>query len=56
MRKIGLFGGSFDPVHKGHIEIAKIAISKLCLDEVILIPSGVSPHKEGLTEIGRAHV
>ena len=49
MRRIALFGGSFDPVHKGHIEIAKTAISRLCLDEVILIPSGVSPHKEGLS-------
>ena len=49
MRRIALFGGSFDPIHKGHIEIAKTAISRLCLDEVILIPSGVSPHKEGLS-------
>ncbi|MDO5477954.1 MAG: nicotinate-nucleotide adenylyltransferase [Clostridia bacterium] len=49
MRKIALFGGSFDPIHKGHVEIAKIAISKLNLDEVIFIPSGISPHKAGLT-------
>ncbi|MBQ2941790.1 MAG: nicotinate-nucleotide adenylyltransferase [Clostridia bacterium] len=49
MRKIALFGGSFDPIHKGHIEIAKEAVKALCLDEVIFIPSGISPHKAGLT-------
>ncbi len=48
MRKIALFGGSFDPIHKGHIEIAKIAMEKEELDEVIFIPSGKSPHKEEL--------
>ncbi len=48
MRKIALFGGSFDPIHKGHIEIAKIAMEKEGLDQVIFIPSGKSPHKEGL--------
>ncbi len=49
MRRIALFGGSFDPVHKGHVEIAKTAILKEGLDEVIFIPSGISPHKAGLT-------
>ncbi|MBR6719477.1 MAG: nicotinate-nucleotide adenylyltransferase [Clostridia bacterium] len=49
MRRIALFGGSFDPIHKGHVEIAKTAISRLSLDEVIFIPSGISPHKAGLT-------
>ena len=49
MRKIALFGGSFDPIHKGHVEIAKKAVKTLCLDEVIFIPSGISPHKAGLS-------
>lgn len=38
IKKIGILGGSFDPVHKGHITIAKIAIKMLNLDKVILIP------------------
>lgn len=45
MRKIGLFGGSFDPVHIGHISIAKIALEELDLDEVQFIPTGHNPWK-----------
>jgi len=47
MRKIGLFGGSFDPIQKGHVEIAKIALEELQLDEVQLIPTRNNPWKEG---------
>ena len=45
MKKIGLFGGSFDPVHIGHISIAKIALEELGLDEVQFIPTGHNPWK-----------
>ncbi len=48
MRKIALFGGSFDPIHLGHIKIARLAMEKTGLDEVIFIPSGKSPHKDSL--------
>lgn len=43
--KLGIFGGSFDPIHLGHISAAKRAKEALCLDRVIFIPSGQSPHK-----------
>ena len=33
-KKIGIFGGSFDPPHKGHLKISKIAIKKLSLDKI----------------------
>lgn len=46
MKKIGLFGGSFDPIHLGHIEIAKIALQQLELDEVQLIPTKNNPWKD----------
>ena len=46
-RKIGLFGGSFDPVHHGHLILAREALEKLGLDRVIFIPAGISPHKLG---------
>lgn len=46
MKKIGLFGGSFDPVHIGHISIATIALKELGLDEVQLIPTGHNPWKD----------
>ncbi len=40
MRRIGLFGGSFDPVHNAHLALARSALSELALDEVRWIPAG----------------
>ena len=44
-RKIALFGGTFDPVHLGHIHIAQAARDALDLDEVRFIPCRISPFK-----------
>lgn len=46
-RKIGLFGGTFDPVHLGHVHLADLARRTLALDEVRFIPCQISPHKTG---------
>ena len=43
--KIGLFGGTFDPVHMGHMILAETVRSDLDLDRVLFIPASVSPHK-----------
>ena len=43
---IGLLGGSFDPIHKGHIEIAKEALSLLSLDSFYFIPTKNNPWKD----------
>ena len=43
--KIGIFGGSFNPVHSGHVGITKRAIEELALDKLIVIPASVSPFK-----------
>ena len=45
MEKIGIFGGSFNPPHVGHILAAEHAAEKLGLTRVLLIPSGEAPHK-----------
>ncbi|MGM9550646.1 MAG: nicotinate (nicotinamide) nucleotide adenylyltransferase [Clostridia bacterium] len=45
--KIGLYGGSFDPVHIGHMAVAKAAKEQFGLDRVIFIPTGNMPHKKG---------
>ena len=45
MAKIGLFGGSFNPIHNGHINLAVSVKNELKLDKVIFIPSGTAPHK-----------
>jgi nicotinate-nucleotide adenylyltransferase len=43
--KIGLFGGSFDPVHLGHLLVARTAVEELGLDRLYLIPAAQSPFK-----------
>jgi nicotinate-nucleotide adenylyltransferase len=43
--KLGLLGGSFNPIHNGHLTIAGLVRDKLGLDQVLFIPTGVPPHK-----------
>ena len=45
--RIGILGGTFNPIHNGHLEMAEIAVDVFSLDDVILIPTGNPPHKEG---------
>lgn len=42
---LALYGGTFDPVHHGHLILAREAVEQLALDRVIFIPAGLSPHK-----------
>lgn len=44
--KIGILGGSFDPIHNGHIHMAQAACDNFALDQVWLIPAGHSPNKD----------
>ena len=44
-RQVGLFGGSFNPIHNGHLHLAKSVRKALALDEVLLMPAGEAPHK-----------
>ncbi len=45
MKKIGIYGGTFDPVHCGHLILARDALEQFGLDEVIFVPAALSPHK-----------
>jgi nicotinate-nucleotide adenylyltransferase len=47
-RRLGLYGGSFDPVHLGHLLVATAAVEELQLDRLVFIPAGRSPFKPGL--------
>jgi len=46
IRRVALFGGSFDPIHLGHLQVATAAREALDLDLVLFIPCRQSPHKE----------
>ena len=45
MQRIGLLGGTFDPVHDGHLQLAQLAREELALDKVLLVPAADPPHK-----------
>ena len=45
LRRIAIYGGTFDPVHNGHIEVARRVLQLFKLDEVIFVPACVPPHK-----------
>ena len=44
--KIGICGGTFDPIHTGHLVVAELVMSEFNLDKVLFIPSGMPPHKD----------
>ncbi len=46
MIKTGIFGGAFNPVHKGHVRLAEEAVKQLKLKRLLIIPTYDSPHKE----------
>jgi len=43
---IGLFGGSFDPIHRGHIALAQAAVRRYSLRQVLFVPASIPPHKQ----------
>ncbi len=49
MKKIGILGGTFDPIHLRHVEMAEAAKTQYELDSVLIMPDREPPHKNGLT-------
>ena len=47
LRRAAIYGGTFDPVHKGHLEVAARILELFELEEVIFVPACVPPHKRG---------
>ena len=51
-KSIGIFGGTFDPIHNGHVQIIENFLKLVHLDELIVVPTGNPPHKEKRIEAG----
>ena len=47
--RIGIMGGTFDPIHQGHIRMAQCALESMQLSRVLMLPSGNPPHKPDIT-------
>ena len=45
--RIGMLGGTFDPIHAGHLGLARVALDQLRLDRILFVPAGQPPHKRG---------
>ncbi len=45
-RRIGILGGTFDPIHNGHLIVAQEVVSSLELDRILFVPCGQPPHKQ----------
>jgi nicotinate-nucleotide adenylyltransferase len=54
LKRIGLFGGTFNPIHLGHIQVVQEVKKEFGLDKIFIIPSALPPHKEpdGLVDAG----
>lgn len=55
MMKIAMFGGSFNPPHIGHLQLAQAFINALSLDRLLLVPVFTPPHKEGKNMASTVH-
>ena len=50
--RFGILGGTFDPIHNGHLAIARAARERLALEKVFFVPAFIPPHKEGAVAAG----
>lgn len=55
MKKVGVFGGTFDPIHYGHLVTTQFVLEKRELEKIIFIPSHISPHKLEMKTVADLH-
>lgn len=53
-QRLGVYGGTFDPVHNGHLSVATALVENFALDQLLFVPAFVPPHKRG-QQISAAH-
>ena len=46
VERVGIFGGTFDPIHLGHLILAQVALEELDLDRIIFVPAAISPYTQ----------
>jgi len=51
--RVGLFGGTFNPIHNAHLHVAQTALEQCGLSKVIFVPNGVPPHKQDLMGVDK---
>ncbi len=56
MKKIGIYGGTFDPVHHAHLILAREAREQLGLETILFVPAAISPFKEAPAASGKARL
>ena len=56
MKKIGIYGGTFDPIHHGHLILGRQACEELGLEELIFVPAALSPFKKEARASGAARL
>lgn len=54
-RRLGVMGGTFDPIHYGHLVAAAAAVEEFGLEQVVFVPAGQPPHKEPVTVSDSVH-
>lgn len=53
--RIGILGGTFNPIHNGHLKIAELLLERLNLDKILFVPANIPPHKDDRGIIGAKH-
>ena len=54
MRRLGVIGGTFDPIHNGHLLLARFVSEQIDLDKVLFVPAAAPPHKDHRDDIAAA--
>jgi len=55
LQRAAIYGGTFDPVHKGHVAVARTVLELFELDEVLFVPAGMPPHKRNTSVTSPFH-
>ena len=56
MARIGIFGGTFDPIHYAHLFLGELSADEMNLDTVIFVPNGTPPHKDNTSTPGNVRL